>query len=743
MHSSRKKGRWAALPVPTNISRRGFVGLLGGAGALVLGPQVALSAEWSGDGVPEDAAQFGAMLSIAPDDQITIVVPSSEMGQGTQEALARIICEELDGDFDKVRVILPWADPAFNNPIFRRQLTADSRTTTGYYRSLRSTGASARAMLVQAAAARLGVEPATLSASRGIITHAARGQTLTYGEVASDAALLPVPAEVTLKPVKDFTVIGGASKRVDLRPKVTGEAEFGIDVVEPGMLVATVVLGPHPKAELEASGLDEAANSPGVVKVAPVNGGYAVIADKFWRAKKAAEKITLTATSSPNAGLNAEEISRRIEASFDDVEGVNFPDLNLSAFPPKMIPGDKEATLAALADAPQTIKARYEVPYLAHMTLEPVCCSAKFTEDGGLYIRGPLQAPGDIRQLASDLHGLPLEDIRVEVTYLGGGFGRKWSSDFTVIAMQAAKAMPGRLVKTIYTREQDIAADEYRPAFAARYEAGISETGELLGMYSQIAGQSVNTYHGRPGMPGIPDPTVASMLIYNAYDFPNKYIAFHETTDLNVPVGFWRSVALSQNAFFAESMIDEVARATGKDPYHFRREMLAKDPRFVAVLDKVAEMIGWDDEKPANVGRGIGLSYTTNSYAAQIAEVEVVDGALKLRRIVCANDCGLLIDPASVEAQVFGGMIFGLQAALWGGVNFEDGEVKSSNFTDYRMPILMDIPKVEVALIQGNDEPGPIGESATPPIAPAIVNAIADAGGPRIRHLPVSQHLQI
>jgi len=734
---------WRAMPSPVNLSRRGFLSGLGGAGALVLAPQIVQAAEFSaGSALPADA-RFGAMVSIAADDTITFVCPSSEMGQGTQEALARIIAEELDCDFSHMRVILPWAQEEFNNPVFRRQLTADSRTITGYYASLRNTGAAARAMLVQAASAKLGVPVGELTSSAGTVTHSASARSLSYGELAADASLLPVPENTPLKQVGDFRIIGGATKRLDLLPKVTGEAEFGIDVRGEGMLTATVVLGPHPKAELTATGLDEARSSPGVVAVVPVTGGYAVVATGFWRAKKAADKITLTAVTSAFDGLDDDVVSQRIEASFTEVEPVNFPIMDFTVTPPSITRADKAEVLAAIAGSPRQIEARYEVPYLAHATLEPPCCTAQFGEDGSLFIRGPLQAPGDVRKLMGELHQLPPEKVRVEATYIGGGFGRKWSNDFSVIAVQVAKAVPGRLVKTIYTREQDMKTDEYRPACAVKSVVGLDADGAITGMHSRIAGQSINAYHGRPGMSGLHDMTVAGMLIYAGYDFPNKLIEYHETKSLNVPVGFWRSVSLSQNAFFGESLIDEIAREAGKDPYRMRRELLARDLRLVAVLDKAADMIGWDDTKPAGVGRGIAVSYTANSYSAQAVEVAVEGGALTLRRIVCVADCGLAIDPASAEAQVFGGMIFGLQAALWGQVKFADGKVQSASYADYRMPLLRDMPRVEVAMLQGSDQPGPIGETSTPTIAPALVNAIADAGGPRMRRLPISRELQI
>jgi CO/xanthine dehydrogenase Mo-binding subunit len=684
------------------------------------------------------------MLAIAVDGGVSIVCPSSEMGQGTQEALARLIAEELDCAWDKVTVRLPWADPAFINPAARHQLTANSMTVMGYFTPLRTLGAAARAMLLQVAATRLGVAAYSLTTASGIVSHAVSGRTLSYGTLAGEAAMLPVPAQVALKQAKDFRLIGKASPRKDLAAKVTGSAEFGIDVHEAGMLSAALALAPHPAATFTVAGVDEVKAMPGVVAVVPVAGGMAVIADRFWRAKQAAEKLTITVTASPIAGLDDAGIAARIEAGFTEVPPAAVPDLDLSVFPPKQKKADPAAVAAALAAAPKRIEARYEVPYLAHATMEPLCCSARL-KDGELLVRGPLQDPESAREVAAKAAGLPLDKVRVEVTFIGGGFGRKWSTDFVVPAVQAALAAPGHMVKTLWTREQDFAADQYRPAFVVKSTAGIGKQGEILAMHSRIAGQSIAKYHhrsGPPGLKGLADPGVAAMLIYGAYDFPQKLIEFH-AVDIGLPVGFWRSVTMSQNAFFAESMIDEIARATHQDPWQMRRKLLEKQPRLLAVLDRAAEMIGWNTPKMKGIGRGIAISYAEANFCAQAVEVEVKRKKLTIRHIVCAFDCGLMIDPVSVEAQISGGIVFGLQAALWGHVGFADGRTTSANFSDYRMPLLADTPPIEVALMPGSDRPGNAGEAGTPPIAPALVNAIADAGGPRIRRLPVAATLDI
>lgn len=724
---------------PFNLSRRGFVSGLGfGIGALVLGT-VAEAAGATGYAGP---SRFGAMLGINAEGRVTVVCPSTEMGQGTHEALARMIAEELDCDWATLTVRLPWADPAFANPLARKQLTANSMTVMGYYLPLRKAGAAARAMLVEVAARRMGVPSSALVTRAGVVSHPATGRTLGYGALAAEAATLPVPADPPLKPIKDFAVIGSTGVRKDLLAKVTGTAEFGIDVNEEGMLVAALVLAPHPAASFEPQGVEAARAMPGVVAVVRVQGGMAVIADRFWKAKRAADAITLTITDSPIAGLDDAGIYARLQAAFTNVAPLEFPDIDLSVFPPKATHADKPAVEAALKTAPRRIERSYEVPYLAHATMEPLVCAARL-RDGELLIRGPLQDPQSARESAATLAGLPLDRVRVEVTFVGGGFGRKWSTDFVVPAIEAARAVPGRMVKVIWTREQDFMADQYRPAFAVRSVAAVGADGAITAMHSRIAGESIARYHhrtGPPGLKGLADPSVAALLIYQVYDFPNKLIEFHPAP-VGLPVGFWRSVTMSQNAFFAESMIDEVARETGQDPYRMRRKLLNGHPRLTPVLDRAAQMIDWDGPRRKGTGRGIAFSYGEANFCAIAVEVEVKRRKLAIKRIACAFDCGLMIDPTSVEGQLTGGIVFGLQAAMWGEMHFADGRTTIGNFSDYRMPMLADIPPIEVSLMPGSDRPGNAGEASTPVIAPALVNAIADAGGPRIRRLPIAREL--
>lgn len=746
----------AAEPPLVNLSRRDLLAGMGlGAASLVLGSAGARAAPEVGAGPA--AATFGPMLAIAADGAVTLVVPTSEMGQGTQEALARIVAEELDCDWSRLTVALPWADPAFANPQARRQLTANSMAVTGYYAPLRKLGAGARAMLLQAAAARLGVAPEALTIEAGTIRERSGARTLGFGEVAAEAARLPVPANPPLKAPADFRLIGSHAPRKDLRAKVTGTATYGIDVNEPGMLIAALVLAPHPEATFVAKGLDQARAMPGVVALVPVKGGIAVLADRFWRARKAAEAITLEVTASPIAGLSDASLRKGLAEAFDAVPPQPFPNLEVATMPPKFARADKPEVLAALAAAPRRVEAAYEVPHLAHAAMEPLVCAARLDGDG-LLIRGPLQDPESSRAVAARLAGLPLAKVRVEVTFLGGGFGRKWGTDFVGIAVEAARGAPGRWVKTLWTREQDFAMDQFRPAFAVRSVAGIDKAGRPLAIHSRIAGESLAAYHKRPPFPGfegLADANAAAQLVYGAYAVPQKLIEYHPT-GLAVPVGFWRSVTMSQNAFFAESFIDELAFAAGQDQLAYRLGLLGEQPRIRAVLEKAAAMIDWTERRPGGgsgsgrgagkagrKGRGIAFSYADNSYCAIAAEVSLKGKVLTIERIACAFDCGLMIDPVSVEGQISGGIVFGLQAALWGEVHFADGRPTAENFGDYRMPMLADTPPIAVALVPAGDRPGAVGEASTPVIAPALCNAIADAGGPRIRALPIARSLSV
>jgi isoquinoline 1-oxidoreductase beta subunit len=714
------------------LNRRTF--LKGAAAGLLVGVasdgRVALAAD---DGAAAMRG-FGAYLQIRPDGVVRVLSPQTEIGQGASDALARIVAEELDADWSRVEIVQPIADPALNSPLSKRQRVANSESVVAYYAPMRQAGANARAMLVQAAAARWGVPADQCTTEPGFVVHAASGRRLGYGELAQDAARLPMPANVALKDPSTFRLIGQRSTRKDAASKSDGSAVFAIDVRLPGMLAAALRMAPAAGGKLKSFDAASVASMPGVVAVTPVDGGVAVIADHFWNARRAAEKLVVEFEPGDPALTSAQMRAAMRAALDDDALALQFPDVDTQSKPPKMRPLDMAATRAALAAAPQTLDLVYELPYLAHQTMEPMTAVALVTADE-CRVWAAQQQLDKARDAAAQITGLPLEKVHFDAVYGGGGFGRRWELDYVRQVVQAAKAVPGRPVKLVWTREQDIQHDYYRPGFMTRTRVGLDGKG-IVAMHSRIAGQSVWRFQGKPLIPKTADPTIAALLIYDIYDFPNKYID-HAELKWPIPIGLWRSVTLSQNAFFGESAIDEAAVALKQDPYRFRRAMLAKHPRLVAVLDAAANAAGWDRKLPKGRGRGIAISHGFDSICAQVAEVEVKRGRVRVLELTCAFDCGRVINPSGLEAQLEGGMLFGLSAALRGGVTFADGAAVESNFNDQQIVTMHETPKLRTVLVPNGGSPGGAGEAAVPCVAPAVANAIAAAGGPRVRTLPL------
>jgi isoquinoline 1-oxidoreductase subunit beta len=701
--------------------------------ALVLGLRpdgTVVAAGKAGDG------RFGAFLEITSGGAIRITTPTTELGQGIHTNLPRIVAEELDADWGDVEVVMPHADAAFVSPITGRHRTASSESIKIYYEQLRGIGATARQMLCAAAAQAWGVavDECTTDASR--VRHAASGREASYASLAAAAAALPAPAQPIKKRPDQFKLIGRAIERKDVADKVNGRTVFGIDVMQPGMLHAALRMPAQAGADVKRFDPASVLGLPGVVAVAKVDGGVAVIADSFWRARKAAEALDVEFAPGPAAGLDTEAMRARLRAGLDDEAGaLPFPDIDTQVEPPKMRRLDRAATEQALAAAGRTLTLDYEVPYLSHLTLEPMVSTALVTADH-CHLWIPSQQPDRGREAAAKITGLPLEKIRLDITFAGGGFGRKWELDFLRQSVQAAAAVPGRPVKLTWTREQDIQHDFYRPAYVARSRIALGD-GRIAAMHSRLVGQSVWRFQGRPAIPGMADPTAAALLIYDIYDFPNKYIDYVDVP-WNIPVGLWRSVTLSQNAFFAESAIDEAAVALEQDPYEFRRAMLEGQPRIRKVLDAAARLADWGKPLPAGRGRGIAVSAAFGSTCAQVVEVSIEDGRLRVHRISCAFDCGQQIDPGMIRAQIEGGIVFGLSAALLGSVTFNDGAVVESNFHDQPILRISETPELAIALIDSDATPGGVGEAAVPAVAPALTNAIHAAVGQRISRLPLS-----
>lgn len=715
-----------ALPADRVVSfnRRGFLALGGGlAVGVTLGVSVSADAKTSPDAL-------NAYVSIKPNGEVEIVTPGAEMGQGVADALPRIVAEELDADWSRVTVRLSGANPAFvaRN---KRQRSANSDGVTSYYDILRQVGASARAMLVTAAATRWGVDPASIATQDGRLTHGATGRTLGYGDVAADAARLPVPATVTLKDAKTFRLIGANFPRKDIPAKVNGTAPFGMDLVLPDMLYATIRHVPVAGGTLVPVAPEPALAIAGVRKVVPVGNAVGVIADRYWQAQKGA--LALDVAAEPGPRIDSATLRQRIAAGLDRSEGwLPFP-IGFEAQKP--VPGaSSEAVEAALAAAPKKVEATYAVPYLAHAALEPLCCTAVVRSDS-CEIWGPLQCADVVAPELAKITGLPAEAITVNRTYLGGGFGRKNERDFVHQAVRLAMAVPGRPVMLIWPRDEDMRNDFYRPAFAARLTAGVAPDGSIAAMRGRISGQPLSTM-SQFRFPGLADGAVAGGLLSPDYRLGVQRI---DAVEIDGPVrtGYWRSVSGSQNGFFSEAIIDEIAAKLKRDPLEYRLAIAKDDARTYAVLKRVGEKADWGKPMPKGHGRGIALATGWGSRCAMVVEV-VIDGkTLRVDRIVCAFDCGQQIAPDNIVSQLEGAAIFGLSAALFGKITIKDGAVVEGSFGDYPVLLMRSAPRIEVHLVSSDAPVGGVGEAGVPAIAPALCSAIHAATGRRIRALPI------
>ena len=714
------------------LGRRGFLfGSAGLAVAAVAGGGAAVAAGAAAVGV------LGAYVQVMPSGQVFIVTPGAEMGQGISQGLPKILADEMEADWSRVEVRLSGADKAFLSPLNKRQRSANSDGVKTYFDAMRAVGAMARTMLVAAAAERWGVDPASVTAREGRLLHAASGRELGFGDVAEAAARMPAPeGPPKLKDASAFRLIGKDFPRKDIPAKVMGTAVFGLDVELPGMLLAAVRHAPVAGAKLLPVDPAPAMKVPGVVKVVMLDdGAVGVIAESFWAASKGAEALVLE--TAPGPRMNSADIRQTLVAALETTEGVlPFP---VDFKPPRDF--DMGATAdeveAALAASAHRFELEHEVPYLAHATMEPMCATALVTADAcEMWV--PSQAGDVVPPLLAETLGLPVEAIKFNRTYLGGGFGRKNERDFTRQAALLAKAVPGRPVKLIWSRDEDMRNDYYRPWFIARSRVGVDEDGRILAWSSRIVGQPM-TSGAAFRAPNMADGSVAGGLVPRVYRIDKPKV---EAVDTQAPVkaGFWRSVSGSQNGFFSESVVDEIALKLGRDPLAYRLEILKDDPRGVAVLKAVAARAGWDKALPEGRGRGIAYSAEWGTRVATIIEVSVVEKRVRVEKVTCAVDCGLTIDPDNVVAQTEGGIIFGLSAALMGEITLKDGAVEQAHFGDYPVVTLANAPALDVFLVASDAPPGGVGEAGVPGVAPALCTAIAVACGERIRRLPVSAH---
>ncbi len=669
----------------------------------------------------EAAAPFApnAFLRITPDDRITVVVGMAEMGQGVLTSLPMLVAEDLEADWARVRFEQAPADPAYKNPMFGMQATGGSTSVRAHWDLLRTAGATAREMLIGAAAETWKVPREQCRAEKSRIIHRS-GKSLSFGQLATAAARQPVPEHVVLKDPAQFKILGKGARRLDTPGKVDGSAKFGLDVRVPHMLTAVLARAPVVGGKLAGFNAERAKAVPGVKHVVEVSSGVAVVADGYWSAKQGRDALELHWDDGANAALSSATIHQQF------VEDCGKPGVVARH------EGDAGAALAVATGS--RVDVTYEVPYLAHACMEPMNCTAWVKPDG-IHVWGGVQAPGIIQNVLSQMHGLKPEQVEVVTTMLGGGFGRRFGLDMVIDAAQISKAV-GLPVKLVYSREDDTRALFYRPASYVRLQAALGADGQPVAVSMHAACGSTFAAAGFPLKDGL-DQTAVEGLKEWPYDTPNLQV---EWTRSETPIGvwFWRSVGHSQNIFFAEGLIDELAAAAGKDPYEYRRSLLAHAPRYLGALELAAQKAGWGGPLPAGMGRGIAVGESFGSYVAQVVEASVdKDGQVKLHRVVCATDCGLVANPDIVRRQMESAIVFGLGAALHGRIAIEAGRVQQGNFDTYPVPRIGEVPPVEVHLVPSTEKPGGVGEPGLPPLAPALVNAIYAATGVRLRRLPI------
>jgi isoquinoline 1-oxidoreductase beta subunit len=676
---------------------------------------------------PDDlAGKFApnAFIRIDHSGKTTLVMPQVEMGQGTYTSISMILAEELDADFAQVVVEhAPPSDKLYGNPLFGIQATGNSNSVRAWWKPLRAAGASARAMLVQAAAQRWQVEPASCTTANSEVMHTESGRKLSYGELVDAANAQTPPKDVPLKDPKNFGLIGKPLKRLDTPDKVNGKAVYGIDAMLPDMKFATLKACPVFGGKVAKVDDSAARKVPGVQKVVVLDDLVAVVGDHMWAAKKGLDALVIDWEEGPNADLNLEDIWQDLRAA-SEKDGVVAKSR-----------GDIAKGLAA----GDRLEASYELPFLAHATMEPVNATVHLKPDSCEVWTGT-QVIARVQSEAAKAAGLPVEKVIANNHLLGGGFGRKLEPDMVVAAVRIAKHVNGP-VKVVWTREEDIQHDVYRPVYRDTISATLSD-GKIVGWKYRISGSSIMARWFPPGFQNGIDIDAVDSAIDVPYDIPNFHVEYVRAEPRAVPTGFWRGVGPNNNVFAVECFMDELARKAGKDPIDFRRSMLGTQPRFLAALNLAAEKSNWGQSLPPRVGRGVCLQPSFASFIATVVEAEVDEqGEVHLRRITSAVDTGIAVNPDTIVAQLEGGLIFGLTAALYGDITIDKGRVQQSNFNDYRMLRIDQTPRIDVHLVKSGEPPGGIGETGANAGPPALRNAIYAATGVALRRLPIDRAL--
>ncbi|PHM20645.1 MAG: aldehyde oxidase [Curvibacter sp. PD_MW3] len=660
-----------------------------------------------------------AWVHIADNNTITLISARSEMGQGVYTSMPMLIAEELNVDIKQIKVAIAPPAAVYVNALLGAQITGGSTSVRDGWEKLRVGGAQVREMLISAAADKWKVDRSTLRAENGMVL-GPKGKKASYGSLAAAAAKLPVPEKVALKDPKDFKIVGQRVKRLDTPAKVNGTAEFGIDVKLPGMVYASIEQCPVIGGKVKSFDASKAKGMPGVLDVVQVNDGVAVVASSYWQAQKARKAVSVQWDEGPGAALDHNTVlaSTRAAADSGKVLPIGKPVGNVAE---------------AMKGAAKVVKAEYISPMQAHAPLEPMNFTAHY-KDGKILLVGPTQFQQGAHGAVAGVLGIKPEDVTLKTTFLGGGFGRRLELDFIVQAAQISKAV-GKPVKLLWSREDDMTHDFYRPLGLNQVQAGLDAQGMPVALQFKVTSQSVT--QRAFGLPkDTLDPFMAEAAVA-AYEIPNTQhdLVIH---DSGMRVGYWRAVSHNMNAFANESFMDELALAAGKDPYQYRLALLKNKPRFANVLKLAAEKAGWGQPLPAGRARGIALMEGYDTYMAQVAEVSVKDGQVTVHRVTVAADLGRMVNPDTVEAQIQSSIAFGMSSALMQEITLDKGRVLQTNYNNYPMVRMHEVPIIDIVLVESSEKPGGIGEPATALVVPAIANAVAAATGKRVRKLPLS-----
>ncbi|GLZ23250.1 aldehyde dehydrogenase [Burkholderia plantarii] len=679
------------------------------------------------DQAPAGLFAPNAFVRVDRSGQVTLVMPKVEMGQGVYTSIPMLIAEELEVPLDSVVLDHAPADAKhYGDPLLGGgQLTGGSTSIRYAWEPMRRAGATARTLLVAAAAQQWKVDPASCSAANGEVLHAPSGRRAGYGSLVDAAAKLPVPANVALKKPEAFTLIGKPVKRLDSPEKVDGTAQFGLDVRLPGMLYAAIVNSPVFGGTVASVDDSAAKRVPGVRQVVRVDNAVAVVGDHTWAAKRGAAALVITWHEGDGARV-----------SMDDIVG----DLARASERPGAVARNDGDVAKAFGSAGARIDSVYQQPFLAHATMEPVNCTVHVRGDGCEIWVGT-QVPGFAVDAAKRVTGFDESRIVLHNHLLGGGFGRRLETDMIAQALKVGKQV-GAPVKVVWTREEDIRHDMYRPYYYDRISAGVDANGKPVAWQHRIVGSSIMARFAPGAVKNGVDSDAVEVAADLPYEIPNQRVEYVRQEPRHVPTAFWRGVGPTRSAFVVESFIDELAVRAKADPVAYRRSLLGRTPRARNVLDVVTRESGWGQAVPAGHGRGVSVLHAFGSFFSMIVDVAVADGEVSVERVVCAVDCGMVVNPDTVEAQIQGGIVFGITAALYGEITIRDGRVEQSNFTDYRMLRINQTPKIDVHIVKSTEAPGGIGEPGTSAIAAAVANAIHAATGKRLYRLPVGDQLK-